>query len=394
MGDDVRYNGWSEIEVRARATTVAHSAVLYSAHSTLQRGHAYNGQGHAWIVGSDGGVSRFVESAATKANVAHLVSGYRDTGTRSNMLLGFTPLHYYNDTQPTWWPTDTGELWRTYANNTSPHTTDGRLFWADVCASWCVRRFDDESEFMELDFGVVEVVDGVANVGRCSCYAYQDTAANTTHTNNSHAAPDDLRAIEFLHGFTKINVNENTETMMFAMKKDVGKGLWIPQLQSTVYSHRTWQSEIDAELDTLQSLQSIGLTQVDLYYSVASAERCIELCAIEAVTNRRPAKACRFDPVAINCYCFTESMLHWHFDSHWKHIQDSQAEWYELKYCDRVRPDEHGKSLIWSKTAEVPATADGWCQGSPAGGGAHALPATPRSQCPLIRVRWICRLRD
>ena len=190
--EGVGYRGWSEIEVRARSTQVIESAVLYAAHATIRRGYAYDsGQGHAWIQGVDGLVSRFVESDASKARVAHLVSGYRDTGVRSSMLLGATPLVYFDNTAPAWWPSSLDVSWRAYPNNTSPETSIGLAFWADVCSSWCVRRFDDESEFMELDFTVLY---GLANRGRCSCYAYQDTDPHSTHAHkNSHAAPDDIR---------------------------------------------------------------------------------------------------------------------------------------------------------------------------------------------------------
>lgn len=166
--------------------------MLYAAHATIRRGYAYDvGQGNAWIVGVGGLVSRFVESEASKARVAHLVSGYRDTGVRSSMLLGSTPLVYFDNTSPSWWPASLDVSWRVYPNNTSPETSIGLAFWADVCSSWCVRRFDDESEFMELDFTVLY---DVANRGRCSCYAYQDTDPHSTHADkNSHAAPDDIR---------------------------------------------------------------------------------------------------------------------------------------------------------------------------------------------------------
>ena len=192
VNEGAGYKSFSEIEVRARATQVVHSAVLYAAHATLQRGYAYReGQGHAWVTGPNGAVSRFVESHAAKASVAHLVSGYRDTGARSSMMLGATPLYYFRGEAPMWWPSASDTSWTTYPNNTSPHTHVGLAFWADVCASWCVRRFDDESEFFDIDFTVGY---GTANWGRCSCYAYQDTDSTSSHANkNSHAAPDDIR---------------------------------------------------------------------------------------------------------------------------------------------------------------------------------------------------------
>ena len=155
--------------MRARATHVIGSAVLYNAHAVLHRGFVYEaGQGTAWIVGQDSAISRFVEGPALQADLAHLVEGYRDVGSRSNMLLGSVPLYYFGDEAPAWWPNPTDTSYLTYANNTSPSTTAGLGFWADVCASFCVRVYgdgNDEAEFMELDFTVRTAV---ANHGRCA----------------------------------------------------------------------------------------------------------------------------------------------------------------------------------------------------------------------------------
>jgi hypothetical protein len=187
------YNAWSEIEVRARATEVVASGVLYAAHALLHRGYAYEaGQGTAWIVGANSAVSRFVETPVLRAEIAHLVSGYRDdVGSRSTMLLGSVPLYYFNDEAPAWWTNAADTSYRSYANNTSPSTNAGLGFWGDVCASFCVRVYDDDSEFMELDFTVRTAT---GQWGRCSCYAYQDTDTHSTHANKtSHVAPDDVR---------------------------------------------------------------------------------------------------------------------------------------------------------------------------------------------------------
>ena len=385
--EGVAYSSWGEIEIRARATHVSQSAVLYAAHATLLRGYAVEtGQGHAWVTGVNGGVSRFVESDAAKASVAHLLSGYRDTGARASMRLGHAPLVYYNNTKPTWWPAAAPDQWRVAANNTDPNTAAGLSFWADVCASWCVRRFEDESEFMEVDMTVAY---GVASVGRCSCYAYQDTDAASTHAGkNSHAAPDDLRALEWLHSYAPVPANQPNNTHVFAMKKDVGEGLWIPRLQSTLYYHRLWQREVDAAIGALTNAPALA-GKVHLFYSTLTAAACMELCAAEAVANVRTVRSVRFDPVARNCYCFDDSLFQWTFDSFddqnnalWLLDPDTQAEWYEVTFCEFVRPDSTGRALIWSKNLNPPGQADGWCSGSPAGAGArsarHTRPLAPQ----------------
>ena len=55
------FQAWSDIEVRARATQVVSSAVLYAAHATLHRGYAIEaGQGHVYLQGKDFLISRWV----------------------------------------------------------------------------------------------------------------------------------------------------------------------------------------------------------------------------------------------------------------------------------------------------------------------------------------------
>jgi hypothetical protein len=396
--------------------------VLYAAHATLRRGYAYDaGQGHAWVTGSGGSVSRFVESHAAKARVAHLVSGYRDSGGRSSMLLGDTPLYYFNDQAPTWWHSTLDASWTVYPNNTSPKTGVGLAFWADVCASWCVRRFEDESEFFDIDFTVSYET---ANWGRCSCYAYQDTELTSSHAHkNSHAAPDDLRAMEWLHTFYKIPSNQPNDAHVYAMKKDVGNGLWIPRLQSTLYYSKLWQAEIDAPQGSMDNAPALA-TKAHLFYGVSSLSACLERCSDEAVSAVRALRTVRFDPADESCRCFDESLFQWKFDSNddpnnllWTRDGDSTAQWYDVRFCEFVRPDtvrtptrtthththsfgrcsktdmsttrlcpQHGRTMVWSKSLQLPGQADGWCSGSPAGAGAlsrthtHALIPTISAQ--------------
>ena len=216
----------------ARSTQVVPSAVTYAAQATLHRGYAMEaGQGHVYLEGKNDEIERFVEAPAAKAKIAHLVSGFRDSaredGVKSmnHMFIGSVPLIYFNNVAPAWWPSSFGNSWNTLPNNTNPETTIGRQFWADVCASWIVTSFDDEAEFMELDFTVSPAL--------CSAYAYSDPTA-PDDTRHSHSAPDDVRALDVLHFHHKIE-DSNNLTMFFAMQKSLGKSRFIGAVQSTLY---------------------------------------------------------------------------------------------------------------------------------------------------------------
>ena len=376
------FTSWSEIAVRARATQVVLSAVLYAAHSILSRGYAIeSGQGHVYMHGKNFEISRWIESPASKAKIAHLVSGFRDSyGNRNSMLLSQIPLYWYNDVAPSWWPTEQvyANQWKTMANNSDPATTSGLAFWADVCASYCVRRHLDDSEFMELDF---TVGNGDAhNNGRCSCYAYKDSDPASVHANKtSHVAPDDLRALEFLRRHIKIDPSLPNNTHVFAMKRDIGTGLFIPELQSTVYHRLLWEKHIDINVGTLLNIADAGNTrrsEIVTFYSVTTHNVCLSRCAIDAVRREVNLKTVRFHSVDQSCFCFDTSLFQWAFDSHtatdseslWERDDGSVARWYEVDYCEFVRPETTGRVLTWSKDVMLPANT-GWCPGSPVGGG-------------------------
>ena len=352
------FSGWSEIEVRARATQVVSSGVLYAAHSTLTRGFAIEaGQGHAYMRGKNYEISRWVESPASKAKIAHLVSGFRDSyGTRNSMRLSQIPLYWYNDIAPSWWPS--GPLyenkWKTMANNSDPTTDRGLTFWADVCASYCVRRHNDDSEFMELDFTVGGAFGSggeASQNGQCSCYAYQDTTAGSSHANKtSHVAPDDLRALEFLSRHIKIDPSQPNNTHVFAMKRDIGNGLFIPELQSTLYHRRMWEEHIDIDVGTLMNIADAGNTkrsEIATFYSITTHKACLSRCAIDAVVRTVSLKSVRFHSVDQSCFCFDTSLFQWEFDGHpqdateslWQRDEGSVAEFYEVEYCEFVRGD-------------------------------------------------------
>ena len=181
--------------MRARATQVIGSAVMYGAHAVLQRGFMRDsGQGHVYLWGDNYDISRFVEAPAAKAKVAHLASGYRDlSGSRNGMLLSNRFLEWFNGNKPDWYPASAGDTWQMLANNTNPDTSDGLAFWADVCSSYCVRRHDDDAEFMGIDFTIINNGGLAYNNGLCSCYAYQDTNTSSVHSTYSHVPPDDTR---------------------------------------------------------------------------------------------------------------------------------------------------------------------------------------------------------
>lgn len=183
------------------------------------------------------------------------------------------------------------------------------------------------------------------------------------------------QAMEFLHEFHKIPSTQPNNTHIYAMKKSVGQGLWIPRLQSTLYYQRLWQSEVDADVAALDGVPALaGVAHV--FYELANLNACFERCANEAMANTRAVRTVRYDTGDRSCRCFDVSLFDWTFDALdatqnglWHIRRESTAQWYEVKFCEFVRPDTSGHTLIWSKNLQLPGQSDGWCSGSPAGAG-------------------------
>ena len=341
---DPKYGSWSEMAVIARSNQIVSSAVTYLAHATLHRGYAMQtGQGRIYLEGKDDDIERFVEAPASKAKIAHLVSGFRDSAREENgsnsmnhMHLGSVPLIYFNNSAPSWWPASFGDSWKVLPNNTNPETTIGRQFWSDVCASWIVSNFDDEAEFLEIDFTVSPAL--------CSAYAYSDPNA-PADTRHSHAAPDDVRALEVLHFHHKIE-DSNNLIMFFAMQKSLGKSRFIGSVQSTLYYERLFEPDIDHNdvRNTLWWKESVT--------GKSTVNGCLDQCAIDSYYDDFELKAVRFaqtNKTTADCDCYIGNMYQQQHRGQWERVRDSNVQWFATTFAFLVRPDTHGKSLVWNK---------------------------------------------
>lgn len=169
---------------------------------------------------------------------------------------------------------------------------------------------------------------------------------------------------------------------MFAMKKDVGDALFVPRLQSTVYWAPAFAPEYAPRMDAIGGRAFDSFTPSP---RAASRDVCLEQCAAAAVEARAPLRM-----VAVNlgeCLCFGYSELDLQYDDpandagnaniDFQATPDDPAEVYVVRFCEFVRPDTTGRSLVISKNAQPPAVSD-TCVGSPAG-----TPSQPRSQHSL-----------
>jgi len=225
-----------------------------------------------------------------------------------------------------------------------------------------VSNFDDEAEFLEIDFTVSPAL--------CSAYAYSDPNA-PADTRHSHAAPDDVRAyrdrthththihlvltmlvqlrqvrcLEVLHWHTKIE-DSNNLTMFFAMQKSLGRSRFIGAVQSTLYYERLFEPDIDHNdvRNTLWWQKSIT--------GMSTVNGCLDQCAIDSYYNESELKAVRFVPVFGNsgqCDCFHDNMYGQKHRGQWLRVRDSNVQWFATTFAFLVRPDTHGKSLVWNK---------------------------------------------
>ena len=72
---------WTEVALRARATSVVPSAAMYAATSVLVRGKSVDTEGRIWLNGiatqkPDLSSRRWIKSDAVRADTAHLATGF------------------------------------------------------------------------------------------------------------------------------------------------------------------------------------------------------------------------------------------------------------------------------------------------------------------------------
>jgi hypothetical protein len=355
---------WDEIQVRARATEVEGSAVLYLAHAVLSRGFAVDNQGRAFL--PDASLSRHVESPALRSRTAHLVSGYVEGS--GPQLISRHALGYYADQEPGWWPDSNNLAWQTMANNSDPHTKEGLVFWRDVCASTCTRlHFDHESaRYAALNFDPA-----VALHGRCSCYA--------AGANESVSAPTDTEALEFLrdHFGARIPTNGTDYVHVFALDATLFESLFVPEVQGTIYYEPMWTDHLDFD----GVLATAPVTIASTSFALATRDECLAKCAIDAVSRAAALRSVRFaaTPKSVGtvdafwCQCFEDRLLLPEHSAAWKRLPDFPAdtslhvEFFDVRLCQFVRAN--AASIVWSKTSIAPNPESGYCRGSLVGGG-------------------------
>lgn len=231
-------SGWSDIALRARATTPIASAVMYKAHTVLTRGRSTLERGYLWIKGKDDTVIRYVNAPAYNAHAAHLVSGWQQDDTKAaSMLLGVYDLPAYMGHRPHFWPAGIAG----YAS--MPDSVAGEpalAFWRDICSSLCYRWHDDDVEMMQVDLrpGLYQGDRTDMIRSQCHCYAYDDLSKlNYTGqaTEVSHEAPNDVAMARFLSTAKLVN--------NYVGKDAIDNGLRYRRFINTYAVHRDpWES--------------------------------------------------------------------------------------------------------------------------------------------------------
>ena len=351
-----RMSGWSDIETRARATSVVESAVLYRAHATLTRGAAVSSSKLVWVAGGDlaqnEGVSRFVESDFADSELAHLATGFRQT--RVGPLLAVLPLYAYLERRPTWWPAgDATASWTRLPNMSTSFS-----FWSNVCGNACVRIHGDDVEFAEVDLvpsrravdalGEADPFNAIDNPGACRCFAYVDPseAADAFDVANassrSHAAPSDVSVMQWLAGARlEPEAKYREHVQLFAVHRKHENWHFITSLQSSVYYWRSvgegfyWE---EADLNEIRSQRAYASTR----------RECIVWCATDQKGALRGV-VFKYDLGGQNCHCLLESPMHIGYDANWRYDPAKEWEWFDARFCYRVRGASE-RSLVYSRT--------------------------------------------
>ena len=345
---DALGNGWSDIELRARATSVVSTAVLYRAHPVLTRGGARDASPHTWVEGDStqadrrNRIERYVMSPASAMRAAHLAAGWRlgQAAVDRGWLLGAYPLRALMGSRPIWWDDN---VHGTYGATSIalPNASTSVDFWRDVCATHCARLHDDDVEFVLVDLrNGLWYGDDESNPSSCECYSYGA---------KSHVAPSDNNVLQFLTegGAALVNnyVGDGTGGRMdaglvyrqyvnlYAVHRAQWDTHFVERLQSTVHYARAFEH---GYVPTAALLA--GLTPYKTADNVVHRDHCLAECADDAGAPR--ARTMLFDPATPvanpNCRCYEERLLDIDYDHGFFYEQTSSLEVYAIQFCRGV----------------------------------------------------------
>lgn len=381
-------SGWSDIALRARATTVIPSAVMYKAHAVLTRGRSTVARGHIWVNGHENGVTRYVYSPANSGHAAHLVSGWKqDVQATQSMLLGSYDLPAYMGHTPWFWKSSS----LGYKNMPdSVAGTPAIAYWRDVCASMCYRRHDDDVEMIQVDLrpGLYEGYQTHVRISKCECYAYDDLA-KLNHTDAepevSHEAPNDVAMARFLSTAKMVNnyvgtgVHDSVHYRQFintyAVHRDPWESYFVVEEQSSVFYQLALESGYHFDQGNQNDL--LKNFTYKTASNIAHFTDCMRQCVgpqtyedrmdfatmiyIEQTVEELPAPA-------KNCYCLKENMLLPDHDA--KILHDAtelgkNIKVYRTKLCVGVAGGSE-RSVVYRKGVKG---TNAVCMGMPIGSG-------------------------
>lgn len=355
---------WSDIAIRARATTVVPSAVMYKAESVLTRGRAINADARIYLQGDSASatyIGRYVESDACRSQTAHLVAGWKQTAT----ALAEIAIDAYMGHRPWWWPASAGGSTAYLALPNSVSGTAAIAFWRDVCASRCAREFDDEVQAIEVDLrrGLHDGSDVNADPSSpatCKCFGIGIA---------SHVSPGDINLINFLSTAALVNnyvgsgaldggVAYRKYVNTYAVHRMPWESHFVDVLQSSVYYAKAFTN---GYLPNPTVVSASG-TVYHRAENILDVRLCIEECTRDE-TNRLGMQFAWHHEDEDWCECSTTNWLLPTHDVHLIHDPSNlKLSTYRLKYCGGVAGGSD-RSVVYNK-------ADGSvCPGMPVGSG-------------------------
>ena len=390
LNEGTNQAGWSDIAVRARATSVVASAVLYSAHAVLTRGRKLFTPGKIFVAGEGYALSRYVNSPACKGQSAHLVAGWKqDEVAAVSMLLSTNDLIAYMGHKPSWWST----VSTPGADYTVvPDTVGGEeavLHWRDVCMSLCFRKHDDDVEIVEVDLrpGLYDgsnAATTATSASKCRCYAYDDLSKlDNTNASSlpSHAAPNDIIMANFLKTASLVNHYAGKNTVdngllyrryinTYAVHRDDWDEHFVEAQQSTIFYQQAFETEYAPNVAALVAdgdnayYNEVGL--------INDLNACLRECAAHgggepALTKRMNASSMIYNADTKQCICTTTNWLDLAHDASIAHyVGESELRTYRIKFCPGVAGGS-SRSVVYRKNVKGPNAV---CMGMPVQGGA------------------------
>lgn len=332
------------MEVRAKATELRKHSTTYAASVALVRGASRTLPAMTYIVG-DGSINRYTQSGSV--DVAHLVSGRRQTHVEGGAVPGYIPTAVFEviRSKPHWWTLEE-DAWRRLEN-----ATDDLDTWLGRCGGFCLRNMRQLDDLAYLQWDHTN--------GRCSCFEHSK-GDDPLHS-ISITRPQDTDAVIWLRTAVKTTDEVHIYAAQWSPPKQ-GEGIqFVPGIDGTA----VWYDYFDSNIDISTTPHVLhSAMPLAAYRKSDCVDKCVVALSTEVVAISFDTALPEWDAAAGRCVCYSRGSdpLSYEYEYMLHRNPGGTRTFARVEFCSGMK-DYSSRTVTWSKSTNK------WCHGAPTFGG-------------------------